>query len=163
IFCLGCCWALMLLLFVVGTASLWWMAALTAVMVYEKVAPRGRRATPAVGVGLLALAVLVAIHPGWLPSPLPPASGRHPAPGLTPVSCLVHGDPAAHRHAVLRTVQRDHVHAVGVGRIDDTREPEVRRQAVSEANVVPGFTGVVRAVDAPVELHVQGGRLERGA
>ncbi len=68
LFCLGCCWALMLLMFAAGAANLIWMAALTAVMVYEKVGRSGRRAAPVVGVWLLSLAVLVAAHPGWLPS-----------------------------------------------------------------------------------------------
>jgi hypothetical protein len=36
ILCLGCCWAIMLVMFAAGVASLWWMAAPTALMVYEK-------------------------------------------------------------------------------------------------------------------------------
>jgi predicted metal-binding membrane protein len=64
--CLGCCWALMLVLFAVGVASLWWMAPLMLVMVYEKVGTRGTRITPVVGAGLLALAALAAAHPAWL-------------------------------------------------------------------------------------------------
>jgi predicted metal-binding membrane protein len=35
LYCLGCCWALMLVMFAAGVADLWWMAGLTAVMVYE--------------------------------------------------------------------------------------------------------------------------------
>ena len=35
VFCLGCCWALMLVGFAAGVANLWWMAALTAIMAYE--------------------------------------------------------------------------------------------------------------------------------
>jgi predicted metal-binding membrane protein len=60
IFCLGCCWALMLLMFAAGVASLVWMAGLTALMVYEKTAPGGRRAVPLAGVALLALAAVAA-------------------------------------------------------------------------------------------------------
>jgi len=41
LFCLGCCWALMLLLFVGGVMNLWWIAALTIFVLLEKVAPRG--------------------------------------------------------------------------------------------------------------------------
>ena len=41
LFCLGCCWALMLLMFAVGVANLTWMAALTALMVYEKTGQLG--------------------------------------------------------------------------------------------------------------------------
>jgi predicted metal-binding membrane protein len=66
-FCLGCCWALMLLMFAVGVAHLWWMAALTAMMVYEKVGRHGARVTAPIGFGLLLLAAGVfAQYPGWL-------------------------------------------------------------------------------------------------
>jgi predicted metal-binding membrane protein len=67
LYCVGCCWALMLLMFAAGVASLWWMAALTGLMVYEKTAPGGRRAVPIAGVAMLALAALVLAHPGWAP------------------------------------------------------------------------------------------------
>jgi predicted metal-binding membrane protein len=39
--CLGCCWALMLLLFVGGVMNLWWIGAITAFVLLEKLAPRG--------------------------------------------------------------------------------------------------------------------------
>jgi predicted metal-binding membrane protein len=41
LFCLGCCWALMLLLFVGGVMNLWWIAALTIFVLLEKVAALG--------------------------------------------------------------------------------------------------------------------------
>ena len=69
LFCLGCCWALMLVMFAAGVAVLWWMAALTAVMVYEKTGRHGRALTPVVGVVLLGLAALTVAHPPWLPTP----------------------------------------------------------------------------------------------
>ena len=53
IFCVGCCWALMLLMFVVGTGSVGWMLALAALMAAEKNLPWGRRLRTPVGVGLL--------------------------------------------------------------------------------------------------------------
>jgi predicted metal-binding membrane protein len=53
-FCVGCCWALMLVMFAAGAASLLWMAALTAVMVHEKTRPSGARTVPLTGVVLLA-------------------------------------------------------------------------------------------------------------
>ncbi len=65
LYCLGCCWALMLVMFAAGVAVLWWMAALTAVMVYEKTGRLGPRLTPIVGFGLLALAALTFAQP-WL-------------------------------------------------------------------------------------------------
>jgi predicted metal-binding membrane protein len=39
--CLGCCWALMLLLFVGGVMNLWWIGALTVFVLLEKLAPLG--------------------------------------------------------------------------------------------------------------------------
>ncbi|MGH2764229.1 MAG: DUF2182 domain-containing protein [Thermoleophilaceae bacterium] len=54
LFCVGCCWALMLVMFAVGAASLVWMAALTALMVHEKTRPSGARTVPLSGVALLA-------------------------------------------------------------------------------------------------------------
>ena len=68
LFCLGCCWALMLLMFAAGVANLWWMAGLTALMVYEKTGTAGRRAVPVAGIALLACAALVLAHPHWLPA-----------------------------------------------------------------------------------------------
>lgn len=42
LFCLGCCWALMALLFVGGVMNLAWVAAITAVVLVEKLIPAGR-------------------------------------------------------------------------------------------------------------------------
>jgi predicted metal-binding membrane protein len=53
-FCVGCCWALMLLMFAVGTGNVGWMLALGAVMAVEKNAPWGRRLSAPLGVALLA-------------------------------------------------------------------------------------------------------------
>jgi predicted metal-binding membrane protein len=66
LFCLGCCWALMLVMFGVGIGSLVWMAALAGVMTIEKAVPGGRRIVPLVGVALLLLAGLWLLHPAWL-------------------------------------------------------------------------------------------------
>ena len=41
LYCLGCCWALMALLFVGGAMNLLWIAALTGLVAIEKLAPRG--------------------------------------------------------------------------------------------------------------------------
>jgi predicted metal-binding membrane protein len=66
-FCLGCCWALMLVMFAVGIANLAWMAPLALLMVVEKAAPSGRRAVRPAGLALLALGALVVADPAWLP------------------------------------------------------------------------------------------------
>ena len=63
LFCVGCCWALMLLMFVLGTGSLGWMLLLAAVMAIEKNLRWGRRLSAPLGFALLAWAiVLVATH-----------------------------------------------------------------------------------------------------
>ena len=41
LYCLGCCWILMALLFAVGAMNLVWVAALTAVVLVEKLLPGG--------------------------------------------------------------------------------------------------------------------------
>lgn len=60
-FCVGCCWPLMALLFVAGVMTLWWVAALTAVVLVEKVAPAGPTVGRALGtlLGAWGLAVLL--------------------------------------------------------------------------------------------------------
>ena len=59
-FCVGCCWSLMLLMFVVGVGNIGWMLALGAVMALEKNAPWGARLGRPLGAVLLALAAFVA-------------------------------------------------------------------------------------------------------
>ena len=53
-FCLGCCWALMALLFVGGVMNLAWIAALSIAVAIEKLAPHGEKVALALGVGLIA-------------------------------------------------------------------------------------------------------------
>lgn len=54
LFCVGCCWALMLLMFVVGTGSVGWMMVLGAVMAAERNLPWGRRLSAPLGLALFA-------------------------------------------------------------------------------------------------------------
>jgi len=64
IFCLGCCWALMSVLFVVGVMNLAWVGVLTLFILAEKIGPGGARVSRAGGAILIALgAVLVS---GWV-------------------------------------------------------------------------------------------------
>ncbi|MBA2285187.1 MAG: DUF2182 domain-containing protein [Ktedonobacteraceae bacterium] len=65
-YCLGCCWALMLVMFGVGVGNLAGMAALTGAMVIEKTLPGGKRLSPLIGIMLLLLALLWFVHPVWL-------------------------------------------------------------------------------------------------
>lgn len=66
-YCLGCCWALMLLLFVGGVMNIYVIAGLTVVVLFEKIAPFGDRTSRALGVGLIALAVWLLL--GGAPAP----------------------------------------------------------------------------------------------
>jgi predicted metal-binding membrane protein len=49
LYCLGCCWALMLLLFVGGVMNLRWIALLTVFVLLEKVTPLGARGARWIG------------------------------------------------------------------------------------------------------------------
>jgi predicted metal-binding membrane protein len=49
-FCFGCCWAIFAILVVLGTMNLAWMAALTALIVVEKNAPRGEAISVVAGI-----------------------------------------------------------------------------------------------------------------
>jgi len=62
LFCVGCCWALMLVMFVVGLGSLGWMLVLAAAMAIEKNLSWGRRLRTPLGVGLLAWAGAVVLY-----------------------------------------------------------------------------------------------------
>ena len=59
IFCIGCCWALMTLLFVGGIMNVLWIAALTIFVLAEKVVPAGRSLARAAGIGFAAFGVWV--------------------------------------------------------------------------------------------------------
>jgi predicted metal-binding membrane protein len=57
LYCLGCCWVLMALLFAGGVMSLLWMAALTGVVLLEKLLPGGLWIARAGGVLMLVFGV----------------------------------------------------------------------------------------------------------
>jgi predicted metal-binding membrane protein len=54
VFCLGCCWMLMALLFVGGLMNLLWIAALALLVLVEKTLPWGGRMSRVTGVALVA-------------------------------------------------------------------------------------------------------------
>jgi predicted metal-binding membrane protein len=67
LFCLGCCWAMMLVMLAVGVMNVVWMAGLSIVMTIEKIGT-GRRFSHAVGVGLIlagAAFVVAALAAHW--------------------------------------------------------------------------------------------------
>ena len=71
LYCLGCCWALMLVMFVVGIANLAWMAPLALLMLYEKAGRHGMKVVRPVGVVLIVLGGLVMAGPAWLQGVVP--------------------------------------------------------------------------------------------
>lgn len=65
LFCVGCCWALMLLMFAVGTGSVGWMLVLGIVMAIEKNMPWGRKLSAPLGAALVAWGTGIALaHTG---------------------------------------------------------------------------------------------------
>ena len=53
-YCIGCCWALMALLFVGGVMNVLWIAAIAILVLAEKVIPAGRVISRTAGAGLFA-------------------------------------------------------------------------------------------------------------
>ena len=63
LYCLGCCWALMVVLVAAGAMGLAWVLLVTAVVAAEKLLPRGEWIARATGGALLLLGVAVALRP----------------------------------------------------------------------------------------------------
>jgi len=60
-FCVGCCWMLMALLFVAGVMNIVWVAALSAVVLLEKIVPAGPVIARVAGILLIAAGVSLLI------------------------------------------------------------------------------------------------------
>ena len=63
LYCLGCCWALMVVLVVAGAMGLPWVLLIACVVAAEKILPRGEWIARTTGVALTLLGVAVAIQP----------------------------------------------------------------------------------------------------
>ena len=63
VYCLGCCWVLMCVLFAVGVMNLVWVAVLTAFILIEKLGSGGERVSRVGGVALIALGCLALARP----------------------------------------------------------------------------------------------------
>jgi predicted metal-binding membrane protein len=66
LYCLGCCWALMAVLFAVGLMNLVWMSAISVVFLAEKNWRHGVGLTRIVGASLIAVGLAVLVDPGLL-------------------------------------------------------------------------------------------------
>jgi predicted metal-binding membrane protein len=62
-YCLGCCWALMVVLVAAGAMGLAWVLLITAVVAAEKLLPPGEWIARATGAAFLLLGVAVALRP----------------------------------------------------------------------------------------------------
>jgi predicted metal-binding membrane protein len=65
IFCVGCCWALMLLMFVVGTGNVGWMLMLGAIMAVEKNLSWGRKLSAPLGIALFLWSAALVADYAW--------------------------------------------------------------------------------------------------
>jgi len=58
-YCLGCCWALMCLLFVAGVMNLVWVAALTGFVLVEKIGPAGSIVARVAGAAMVLVGIFM--------------------------------------------------------------------------------------------------------
>jgi predicted metal-binding membrane protein len=65
IFCLGCCWFLMALLFMGGVMNLYWIAGIATYVLAEKVLPHQRWLSSAAGWALIVLAATILARAAW--------------------------------------------------------------------------------------------------
>ncbi len=72
--CVGCCWALMLVLFAVGVMSITWMVVVAAIVFAEKVLPGGAQVARVLAVVLMCFGLWVAVAPGSVPGLTRPGS-----------------------------------------------------------------------------------------
>ena len=61
LYCLGCCWSLMAVLFVVGSMNLVWMGILSLVIFVEKTVPQGITVGKVTGIALIVLGIVLSI------------------------------------------------------------------------------------------------------
>jgi len=78
LYCLGCCWALMAVLLVVGLMNLIWMAAIAIAFLAEKNWRHGVTLTKFVGIAVVVLGLAILVHPALLDT-LAPAPGTAPS------------------------------------------------------------------------------------
>ena len=74
-YCVGCCWALMVVLFALGVMSLTWMLVVALVVFAQKVVPAGERLRIPLAVALVAAGAWIALDPGSVPGLTIPSSG----------------------------------------------------------------------------------------
>ena len=84
LYCVGCCWGLMIVLFSLGVMSLVWMGVIAAVIFAEKLLPWGLRLSRVLGVAFVVLGLWIAFAPGSVPGLHDPGEDMGPSMGMTP-------------------------------------------------------------------------------
>jgi predicted metal-binding membrane protein len=79
VYCVGCCWGLMVVLFSLGVMSLVWMAVIAGVIFAEKLLPYGERVTKSLAVAFVALGLWMAVSPGTVPGLTDPSDPAGPS------------------------------------------------------------------------------------
>lgn len=74
-YCIGCCWALMIVLVAAGAMALNWALLIAVVVLVEKVVPRGELTARIAGVALIGLGVAVVAHPDLVQTLHPDMAG----------------------------------------------------------------------------------------
>jgi predicted metal-binding membrane protein len=67
LYCVGCCWGLMVILFALGVMSLFWMAAVAGIIFAEKVLPHGLQLSRVFALAFVALGIWIAAAPSSVP------------------------------------------------------------------------------------------------
>jgi predicted metal-binding membrane protein len=66
VYCCGCCWGLMMILFVMGVMHLGWMAAIGALILIEKLVPAGKWISHTIGAVFIVVGATVMVFPDVL-------------------------------------------------------------------------------------------------
>ncbi|MEA2321204.1 MAG: hypothetical protein QOD81_1054 [Solirubrobacteraceae bacterium] len=82
--CVGCCWALMAMLFALGVMSLGWMVFVAALIAVEKLLPWKSAANRGIAVLLLVLGLAVALEPARVPGLTLPGESAMGMSGAAP-------------------------------------------------------------------------------
>jgi predicted metal-binding membrane protein len=62
LYCLGCCWILMILLFVSGIMNLLWIAIIALFVLAEKVLPAGKIVSSIAGIALIVYGIIILLQ-----------------------------------------------------------------------------------------------------
>jgi predicted metal-binding membrane protein len=86
VYCVGCCWGLMLVLFAVGVMSIAGMVVIAAAIFAEKILPWGERLAAVFAAAFVAFGIWIALSPDSVPGlvdPMRPMTGTSAVPART--------------------------------------------------------------------------------